>query len=92
MTSFKGGVWGYGSYICDKCGQHMYVWSNIHQKSVTSFMDAPQAAILYDAKLFGGSLNYPEPPAGLDGPEPVRRDGAASDGTLPERFPGAGRR
>ena len=35
------GYGGYGSYICDKCGQHMYVWSNIHQKSVTSFMDAP---------------------------------------------------
>ena len=31
------GVW----FFCDIYRQHKYVWSKNHQKSVTSFMDAP---------------------------------------------------
>ena len=58
MTSFKAGVWGYGSYFCDKCGQHMYVWSNIPQKSVTSFMDTSSDAPILSALRVGVEFSY----------------------------------
>ena len=31
----------------------MYVWSNIHQKSVTSFMDAPYVSLILRLFVYG---------------------------------------